>query len=157
MSWESTAAARRALHRFLDASLEADDLVAIIRASAGGAPLQQSTRDREQLHRAVERIQWTVASRSGVSAFSAVANPNMPTPAGPEPEAATDIRNVYYTMGSLGALEFIARGLEGRPGRKAVVYMSEGMDLFQDREQGGPLWSRFIRLLDRANRAGLVV
>jgi hypothetical protein len=56
MSWESTAAARRALHRFLDASLEADDLVAIIRASAGGAPLQQFTRDPEQLHRAVERF-----------------------------------------------------------------------------------------------------
>jgi VWFA-related protein len=157
LSWESVATVRRALREFVDDLVQPGDLVGVIRTGGGLGPLQQLTRDKRLLLAAIERVQWTAASRSGVSAFSPVWNPNMPEPAGPNPEETGDIRNVFYALGSLGALDFIVQGLESLQGRKAVVFLSEGIDLFKDRSGGGQLWDAFVRLLDRANKAGIVV
>jgi VWFA-related protein len=157
LSWESTYRVRRALSQFVDSQVQPNDLVAILRTSAGVGALQQFTRDRRLLHAAVDRVRWTVQSRTGITAFTPAANANMPVPAGPAPEDGTDVRNEYLAAGSLASLDYVIRGVGQLPGRKAVVFLSEGIDLFGTRMGRGGLWETFARLMDRANRAGVVV
>ena len=61
------------------------------------------------------------------------------------------------TAGTLGALEYVVRGIEALPGRKSVVFVSEGFDLGVGDHKASRTWSAFTRVMDRANRAGVVV
>ena len=61
------------------------------------------------------------------------------------------------TAGTLGALEYVLRGIEDLPGRKSVVFVSEGFDLGIRDAKVSRIWSTFTRVMDRANRAGVVV
>jgi len=61
------------------------------------------------------------------------------------------------TAGTLGALEYVLRGIEALPGRKSVVFVSEGFDLGIRDAKVSRTWSAFTRVMDRANRAGVVV
>ena len=61
------------------------------------------------------------------------------------------------TAGTLGALEYVLRGIEALPGRKSVVFVSEGFDLGIRDAKASRTWSAFTRVMDRANRAGVVV
>ena len=75
LSFESTASVRQMLARYVDTQVEPGDLVAIIRTAGGVGTLQQFTTDRRLLHAAVERVRWTVHSRSGVTAFASIVPP----------------------------------------------------------------------------------
>jgi VWFA-related protein len=171
LSFESTHHVRRALTRFVDEQVGPGDLVAILRTSTGAGALQQFTTDRRLLQAAVERIRWTIFSRSGVSAFTPIAAPDAlgdTSAAGSGSAEADDedtmegLRTSMLAAGSLGALEFVIRGVEPLPGRKSIVFVSEGMRLM-DRPKGftsaasGRVWRAFTRVMDRANRAGVVV
>lgn len=173
LSWESTYHVQRALRRFVDEQVRHSDLVAILRTSAGVGALQQFTTDRRLLHAAVERVQWTVQSRAGVTAFTPASKPTVGGPAGPVPEAGDDIWNEYLAAGSLAALDYVIRGVNQLPGRKAVIFLSEGLDLFGNssveredtpsrkpldrRSRSGRMWTAFADIMDRANAAGVVV
>jgi VWFA-related protein len=143
LSWESTYHVHRALRRFVDEQVRPSDLVAILRTSAGVGALQQFTTDRRLLHAAVERVQWTAQSRSVITAFSALSDPNP--------------RAELLAAGSLAALDYVIRGVGRLPGRKAVLFFSEGLDLFGNRIGSGRLSTVFSGLMDRANAAGVVV
>ena len=179
LSFESTAHAREALQRFVDREVQAGDLVAIIRTSGGMGALQQFTTNKRLLHAAIERVRWTVLSRSGIAAFAPAVpsngmedDPSDPSrkdvggrPAGGQtPEAGMafgedaeeTLRENVLAGGSLGALEFVVRGVQNLPGRKAVIFVSEGFDLFNRKGQA-KIYTAFTRLMDRANRAGVVV
>ena len=72
--------------------------------------------------------------------------------------AAGEIRDAMASVGSLGALEYIARGVAELPGRKCIVFFSEGFGgLFKDRGESGRIWHAMSRMLGRANAAGVVV
>ena len=179
MSFESTVAARAALRKFVDEQVQPDDLVAILRTAGGVGALQQFTTDRRILHAAVDRVRWTVISRSGVAAFAPVSPPAGLDPEPVDPsrqdiseraiggqhaelgspygeDSEENLRGNALTGGSLGALEFVVRGVEQLPGRKAVLFISEGFDLFNRKGQA-KVFNAFVRLMDRANRAGVVV
>ena len=171
LSFESTFAVRSALTKFVNTEVVAGDLVAILRTSAGVGTLQQFTTDTRLLHAAIDRLQWTILSRSGVTAFA----PLVPDDAlgfggyGGSGTAEVDdekslegLRTSISATGSLGALDYIIRGVETLPGRKSVVFVSEGMRLFTKPEgfstRGADrIWNAFTRVMDRANRAGVVV
>ena len=49
------------------------------------------------------------------------------------------------------------RGIEQLPGRKNVMFVSEGFDLGIRDAKSSRTWAAFTRVMDRANRAGVVV
>ena len=176
LSFESTAYVRRALRRFVETQVQPGDLVAVIRTSGGIGTLQQFTTDKRLLHEAVERIRWTIGSRSGVGAFAPVEPGQVFTdPTRQEIQEGgglrgqrdvgqsysedldlEGIRQRVLAVGSLGALEFVVRGVQHLPGRKALVFVSEGFELF-NRVGEVKVWNAFTRLMDEANRAGVVL
>ena len=166
LSFESTHHVRRMLTKFVDEQVRPGDLVAILRTSTGAGALQQFTTDRRLLRGAVDRIRWTIFSRSGISAFAPiVADPAAAGSGTAEVDnerSLEGLRTEMLAAGSLGALEFVIRGVESLPGRKSVVFVSEGMRLME-RQKGfassgsGRVWRAFTRVMDRANQAGVVV
>jgi VWFA-related protein len=167
LSFESMAGARHALTKFVNEEVGPGDLVAILRTSGGVGTLQQFTTDKRLLHAAIGRLNWTILSRSGVTAFAPIVPGGLPPAssgtAEVEDENSMDgLRTSMSAAGSLGALDYIIRGVETLPGRKSVVFISEGLRLFTKPEgmetQGaGRVWNTFTRVMDRANRAGVVV
>ncbi len=155
LSFVSTFYVRQALHKYVDTQMQPGDLVAIVRTAGGVGALQQFTTDKRLLHMAAERVQWDFRSRN-VGWLSPV-TPDTGVGDVDDSEAA-DLRAAMASVGSLGALEFIARGVAELPGRKCIVFMSEGFaDLFADRGGSGRIWRSMSRMLGRANAAGVVV
>ena len=145
LSFESMARARDAVHHFLDKQMQQGDLVAIIRTGAGSGALQQFTSDRRILDAAVERLRWNMMAR--VSAFL-----------GPGDDEVTDrFRREVFSAGTLGAIEYIVRGVGELPGRKSVIVLSEGFRMFDADGAPGRVLDSLHRLVDAANRAGVVI
>jgi len=167
LSFESTAYVRKMLTQYVDNRVNPGDLVAIIRTAGGVGALQQFTTDRRLLHAAIDRVRWSLQSRSGVAAFEAV-TPDSSTNlfarrtqqiGQPPPLLQTpdEFRHEVTAAGTLGALEYIVRGIEALPGRKSVIFVSEGFDLGIKDAKTSRTWAAFTRMMDRANRAGVVV
>ena len=147
LSFESTFRVREVLKRFIERDVQPGDLVAILRTGGGMGALQQFTTDRRMLTAAAERLRWNFMTRA--SAFDA---------AGAKGDNKVEaLRNEYFTAGTLGAIQYVIRGVAELPGRKSIVLLSEGFRL-QDQDEGyGRVFSAFRTLVDAANRAGIVI
>ena len=173
LSFESAHFVRRALKKFVDEQMQAGDMVAIIRTSAGVGALQQFTADRRQLYAAIERVRWVPGGRGGVSAFAPIeSNPlsargNETSGAGARGgqqsgagrtggDAIEEFREEIFTVGTLGALNFIVRGLREMPGRKSVILFSDGIPILNRSGESGRVLESLRRLTDLANRASVV-
>ena len=174
MSVESLFHVKRGLHTFIDTGVQAGDLVALVRTGGSMDGLQPFTTDRRVLHAAVDSLQWHAFSRSGVESFDPV---NMFTVLGSEHTTMTTgdfsaldtARNSVVSAGTLGALNLVIQGAKNLPGRKAVLFVTEGFAILEeDRRLGGAKRSDFRnpdarirgvldRAIDRATRAGVVI
>ncbi len=68
-----------------------------------------------------------------------------------------EFRDSLYTAGTLGALNFVVRGLRQLPGRKAVVLFSDGISIFTSNSNRNERVLEALRqLVDRANRSSVV-
>ena len=157
LSHESTAYVRMMLTRYVDTKIAPGDLVAIIRTAGGVGTLQQFTTDRRLLHAAIDRVRYSLQSRKGVGAFEAVVPASSTSLVTGVGQSVDELRTEVNTSGTLGALEYVLRGIEQLPGRKSVVFVSEGFDLGIRDAKVSRTWSAFTRVMDRANRAGVVV
>jgi VWFA-related protein len=187
MSAEGIASTRNALRKYVDEQLQPGDLVAIIRTSAGIGALQQFTSDRRQLHAAIERVRLLTRSGARLGAFTSVDTlesletqvtaPAMEKP-GEEPESETEraqrkevdrgglaeglkeFRDTLFTVGTIGALNYVVRGLKELPGRKAVVLFSDGISIFDSNSDSQDRNERVLgalrQLIDHASRASVV-
>jgi VWFA-related protein len=174
---------RRALKKFVDEQMQPGDLVAIMRTSAGVGALQQFTTDKQLLYRAIERVRWSPQGRAGIGTFA----PLEPSPtasigsmtggqssgdrkgAGAEEDnddprtSLEEFREGVFTIGTLGAISFIVRGMRELPGRKSVVVFSGGFQVYRDLNQpndrrgGDRILDNLRRLTDQANRASVVI
>lgn len=175
LSFESTAYVRQALKKFVDTQVQPGDLVAIIRTAGGMGALQQFTSDKRQLYAAVERVKWNPIGRGGVSSFAPLeADPlgqaqaatesqglgNRNTSSRDAPNEDLDqFREEIFSVGTLGALNYVVRGMRQLPGRKSILLVSDGITIFNrdDPSRSTRILESLRRLTDLANRASVVI
>ena len=172
LSFESTDFVRQTLRRFVDTQMQDGDLVAIVRSGGAMGALQQFTSDKRQLYAAIDRIHWNALGNGRIGTFNPV-EPKFPFGQSVDPgtgeetsledinRANAEYRENIFATGSLGALNYVIRGMRDLPGRKSVLMLSEGFRLFT-RDEGGNLSSTRIvdavrMVTDSANRAAVVV
>jgi len=177
LSFESMHFVRAALRKFVDEQMQEGDLVAIIRTGAGVGALQQFTADKRLLHAAIERVKWNSNGRAGIAAFAPIEDDPLvaasmrPGADGPVAtkqtstnmekgarQSQSDFKDDVFSVGTLGAINYIVRGLRPMPGRKAVVLLSDTMNLFDSHGEGNYRTIQALRrLTDLANRASVVI
>jgi VWFA-related protein len=162
LSWESMYYAKRGLHAFIDRDLGPTDLVAIVRTGGSIGGLQPFTTDRRLLHATIDRLRWSGFSRSGVEAFEALndwttfddrtgmADVN-------DFKTVNALRSSMSAAGTLGALNLAIQGARDLPGRKAVVFVSEGFEVMVAGEPDTRVRYALDRAIDQAARAGVVI
>lgn len=157
---------RSALKKFVEQEMQPDDFVAFIQTRSGTGATQQLTSDKRQLLAAIERLRWNPAS--AVSAFAEDDsedeqerdNNNTQTAGGPSEQrnnpqdgskTHTRFRQGVLASGALGTLDYVIRGMREVPGRKSVLFISDGMCA------EGPMLDRLRRLADMAIRSSVVI
>lgn len=171
LSFDSTYFVRRALRKFVDEQMEEGDLVAIIRTGAGIGALQQFTADKRMLYAAIEKIQWNMRGTGDIGAFSPIDSSiggqseesgEDDAAAESDPEAdLNEFRESIFATGTLGAINYVIRGMKDLPGRKSVMLLSDGFSLFTTGQNGFANSSRVLdslrQLIDLANRSSVVI
>lgn len=172
LSFQSTYYVQRALKKFVNEQMQDGDLVAIIRTGAGIGALQQFTSDKRQLLAAIEKVRWNPVGNGGIGAFSPITgSPNDIAATGDDSEENSDgddgttgfnsFRESVFATGTLGAVNFIVRGMKDLPGRKSVMLLSDGFQIFPRNPSVAFESSRVLdalrRLVDVANRSSVVV
>lgn len=170
----SAEAVRHHLRKFVDEQMQRGDMVAIIRAGGGMGALQQFTADKRQLYPAIDRIR---PGHNRVGTFAPISDETLGSrPKGTISDAidegaqnvtddADDFREQLFTVGVLGALNYVVRGLKELPGRKSVMFISQGFNLPSRRfERRGALQrptdrvsDSLRRLIELANRSAVVI
>lgn len=182
LSMESVNGVRKALKKFVSEQMQPGDLVAILRTSAGLGTLQQFTADKRVLEAAIERVKFYPGGRCGAAAIpqqtgldmaanaissqsELVSLPTFDQP-GIGPDQAAQTRSQILTIGSIGAVNYVVRGLRELPGRKAVVLFSDGFKLIDKEavfggksrtDKSDEIRESLKRLVDFANRASVVI
>lgn len=165
LSFDSAYQVRRALKKFLDQQMQPEDLVAIIRTGGGVGALQQFTSDKRQLYAAAEKVKWNPMGRAGIGAFGPLSgNPSTAPQDDDNSRRSADddldqFREDIFAVGTLGAVNYVVRGLRELPGRKSVVLISDGIKAFNRDEPTGSLrvLTALQSLTDLANRASVVI
>jgi VWFA-related protein len=185
LSFETTSYVRNALRKFVDEQMHSGDMVAIIRTGAGVGALQQFTTDKQLLHAAIDRVKWNAFGRRGINAFGSVGEDAFHTEASDprrgrytsiDPDAemkgsvmnseqreaanrarVNDFKDEIFTVGTLGALNYVVKGLKELPGRKSVVLLTDELDLFSSTSSSNfRVLDALRHLIDLANRSSVV-
>jgi VWFA-related protein len=175
LSFESVERVRGVLKGFVNGGIDAGVRIAIVHTSGSGGAPQSFTTDRRILDAAVDRVRYLARSRAGQSSFEPVRsmepgpNPLAPRQALTLRDLADDtdeVRQEASSTGSVGALQALLRGLAPWPGRKSVLFVSEGFDVGltgadgregRTRERRGGTFDAFARVVETANRSGVVL
>lgn len=183
LSFSNVLSVKTALRKFVDEQMQPDDLVAIIRTGGGAGLEQQFTSDKRILYRAIDKLHWNPAGAGKMTNFGV----SDPSDAGAPPDASSrdlsqetqaqqtrsrntsasgqqqfdSYQNSIFQIGSLGAVNYIIKGMRELPGRKAVILLSEGFALY-DLDNGikkpNPrLMDDFRRLTEQANRSSVII
>jgi len=173
LSFESVYQVRRALRKFVDEQMQANDLVAIVRTGSGMSALQQFTTDKRQLYAAIENVKWNSYGRGGISAFTPLeATPLEQRKTGGEEVSAeqleeeqkqlkefSDFREDVFSVGTLGAINFIVKGMNDLPGRKSIMLFSDGFAICspENPDRCARIVDSVRKLTDLSNRAAVSI
>ena len=149
MSFESIYYARRGLKQFVDRGFQSGDLATLITTS-GYFKRTSLTYSPAVLKAAIGRLRYSLWGMRPASAFDPAAGP------GPF-DVGDNVQERIFAVSSITRVEDAIAALKPLPGRKSVILVSEGFSVF-----GFGMDSEFVRaamegLVDRANRAGVVV
>ena len=170
LSFGSTYVVRSALKKFVDEQMQPGDLVAIIRTSSGVGALQQFTSDKRMLHAAIKRVRWYAAGSGGIGLFQ-WADPSdmgaleITSQLGGKGRGIEETRDSnqqfdefredIFAIGTLGAINYVVKGMRELPGRKSMVLFAEGMGLVRD-NPNPRLMNIVQRLTEFANRSSVI-
>ncbi len=164
LSFQATAYVRNFLKDFVKDQMRPGDLVAVVRTSAGVGALQQFTGDPRLVGRAIEGVRFQPGFRSPTGTFAAAAEKLKDEKKNADKDSAGDgkgdgapDRDALFTVGTLGALNYVLRGAAEMPGRKSVVLISEKTRLFKLNGRGDDVREYLQRMADLANRASASV
>lgn len=158
LSFQSTYFAREAIKKFVREQMQEGDLVGIIRTGRGGGALQQFTSDKRVLYAAIEKLNWNPYSRDMLPNFGGNDPNDLRSQEARDAEARfEDFRETVFSVGTLGALNFVVRGLRELPGRKMAILISDGFRLFGRNRDNTQVLENLRRLVDLANRSSVVV
>ncbi|MCC6857284.1 MAG: VWA domain-containing protein [Bryobacterales bacterium] len=163
LTLESLNRTREVLRQFVSRQMQPGDVLAIVRTSGGMGVLQQFTSDRARLLAAIDRISF-FQSRAWLEDYEAEPAEErvrsvyrgLDLPSGQE--RIRRLRNEMLTVGTLGGLNLVVRGLRELPGRKSVVLFSESMRVISE-DSGRPnrAYQASRMVADLANRASAVI
>src|SRR5262249_850924 len=119
--------------------------------------LQQFTADRRQLHAAIDRIRWNPLGRGGGGAFAPISSAASDDTTAAADERLNEFRADLFSVGTLGAINFVGRALSDLPGRTSLVLMSDGFKIFNRERDNRRVLDALEHLTDLANRASVVI
>ena len=163
LSVEGVTNIRQALRAFVDTGLLPTDLVAIVRTGQTRGLLQPLTSDREALKAAIDALRYNTLSRKGVSPSGDVIQVG---DRAPEFDEVGELQRAVSTQGSLAALHLVVQAARELPGRKTVIFASEGFQLalrpgeaitFPSKGDDTRVRSVVDRVIDQATRSGVVI
>lgn len=160
LSLESMGFVRKALRKYVDEQMLPTDLVAILRTSGGTGVLQQFTSDKGQLYATIERVRWNPQGRGGISPFAALNEASIGADIRDSiqfTEEMEESRAGQYSVGTIGSLNAIVRGLGDLPGRKSIVLVSEAFRMFGAQGRNTALIEALRILTDEANANSVAI
>jgi VWFA-related protein len=176
LSFSSIFWVKDALKKFVNDQMQEGDLVAILRVGTGLGALQSFTSDKRQLLAAIEKIRWnTLANPYSYKPIKPDLDDEQPGEVTPEQLAQRAAKNAQaeafdlkteidrqanVATGTLGALNYIIGGMSNLPGRKSIMFFSEGFKTM-DRSQKIPQTTKVLDGLrvvaESATRASVVL
>ncbi len=158
LSFQSMFYAREAVKKFVTEQMQEGDLVGIIRTGRGLGALQQFTSDRRVLYAAVDRLTYNPQSRDMMAKFGVDARvTSTEDEAQQQTNDFDNFNDTTSSTGTLGALNFVVRGLQELPGRKMVIFVSDGFNMFGTSGDDTQVVAEMKQLADQANRASVVL
>lgn len=188
LSFGGVGSVKAALKKYVDEQMQPGDLVAIIRTAGGIGTLQQFTTDKRMLFAAIEKIRWYPNGRGKLGDFSPIEPTFQEMLSGVKEigggsqddgrnnnvtaeqvkierelmTAADAYREDIFTIGTLGAVNYVVRGMKDLPGRKSILLFSNGFQLVTRDRSGKVLTNIRLKdgmkqLIDVANRASVVI
>ena len=148
LSFEGINNVRRGLRQFVANGLLPSDLVGIVRTGEARGLLHPLTNDREVMRAAVDTLRYSTSSRKLVAPSGDVFQGLH----GPEIEEVGEVVKARANEGSLAALNLVVQAARDLPGRKTVIFASEGFDLNDPVVRGG-----LDHAVDQATRSGVVI
>ena len=118
---------RRALRGFVDTALLPTDLVAIVRTGESRGMVQSLTNDRAALQAAIDALRYNILSCKGVVAVRRRDSAGRRRACRRRSER---LQRSVSAAGSLAALNLVVQAARDLPGRKTVIFASEGFQLW---------------------------
>ncbi len=175
MAHGSVGPVKESLKKFVDEQMQPGDVAAIFRTRSGNSVLQQFTSDRSHLHRAISNLRWLPPPPGQCgnefdparADYTVKANRDGAVPVGAltfedersrlSRERIEDLGRDRAVAGTFGVLGLTLRGMREAPGRKSLVLFSDGMPLFTRNRESLHALDMMRRVVDAANRAGVVI
>jgi len=160
LSFQSIYFVRRALKKFVDEQMQPGDLVAIIRTGGGIGALQQFTADKRQLYSAIDHLKWFASGRSGITPFAPLEDTSGQSDEAQAADAdLNEFRADTFAVGTLGAVRSVVDGLRDLPGRKSILLISDGFQIYSRDDPARTYRAKeaLQRLVDQAGRAAVVI
>jgi VWFA-related protein len=153
MSFTSLYHTRRALHAFIDRHLLADDLASLVTTTGTPRTSWPFTYSKPQLRAAVNRLQFSMMTAE----VDPLTTLGFSGPLGLLPSIEDQYRERTYAVAALERVIDVINAVKELPGRKAIVLVSEGFVLFGSALDGGFIRDAMRLIVDRANRAAVVI
>jgi VWFA-related protein len=151
MSFESMAHARYGLKRFAEREFREGDLAVLVTTSGGSRHPPVLTFSPLVLKAAIAKLGYSLWGVRGASALDPI------TDARDLVDGFDGFQERTFALSSLERVEAVIDVLRNLPGRKSVTLVSEGFSVFGFGMDNQLIRDFMRRLVDHANRAGVVV